>query len=107
MRIIDELVGFCFKRGCTNVDININFDDKKNSIINLKGTIKDLPIKEVETLNKLLNLGRQEEMEECYWLLTGDDSFGDELTLIASMIDKCVVAYENNVITLTVYRSEH
>ncbi len=106
MRIVDELIGFCFKHGCTNIDINVNFDDKNLSVITINCTIIDLSKEHLERFLKVLSLDRQEEMEECYWMLTGDDSFGDELTLTASMIDKCDVYYNDNKMKIIAYRKE-
>ncbi len=107
MRIVDEIVGFFFKRGCTDVSINLKHIDKEQSIITVEGNISKLPKEDLEDLNEALNRQRQVEIEECYWLLSGDDSFGDELPLIGSMIDNYELDINDDNFKLTVYRKEH
>ncbi len=106
MRIIDEIVGFFFKRGCTNININLNFDNRKQSIITLEGDIKDIPQEDFRDLNECLKRKRQVEVEECYWLLSGDDSFGDELPLIGTMIDNHEFEYSAGHFKLVLIRNE-
>ncbi len=107
MRIIDEIVGFFFKRGCRDISINLKYIDNEQSVITLEGDIKSLPSEDFEDLNFCLDRQRQAEVEECYWLLSGDDSFGDELSLIGSMIDDYSLDLSENHFKLTIYRKEH
>ncbi len=107
MRIIDEIVGFFFKRGCQNIDINLKYVDKEQSIITLEGDVSSLPADDFEELKDSLNKKRQVEIEECYWLLSGDDSFGDELSLIGTMIDSFDLEIMNEHFKITISRREH
>ncbi len=107
MRIIDEIVGFFFKRGCTDISINLKYIDKEQSIINIEGDIANLPQEDFEDFNDALNRQREVEIEECYWLLSGDDSFGDELPLIGSMIDDFKCDMQDNHFKITIFRKEH
>ncbi len=107
MRIIDEIVGFFFKRGCFDISINLKYVDKEQSIITLEGVVKSLSKEDLEDLNFCLNRKREIEVEECYWLLSGDDSFGDELSLIGAMIDDYSLDLCENHFKLTIYRKEH
>ncbi len=105
MRILDELVGFCCKRGASNIDININFEDKK-TILTISGKLNSISQDDLEFIREELNMERQKEVEECYWVLNGDDSFGDELMLTGVMIDYADVTYENKIIKIVATRIE-
>lgn len=107
MRIIDEIVGFFFKRGCQNININLRYVDREQSIITLEGNVNDLPKEDFDELKECLSKKRQVEVEECYWLLSGDDSFGDELSLIGTMIDSFDFEIMNEHFTLVINRREH
>ncbi len=106
MRIIDELAGFCCKRGCNDLNINYNTEDITKTIITITAKNTTISDDEMETLRSQLAQHRQREMEECYWQITGDDSYGDELSLIGVMVDDCEIDYTNKVLKILVYRKE-
>ncbi len=106
MRIIDELAGFCCRRGCDDLNINYNTEDKTKTIISIIAKNTTITTEEMETLTDQLSQHRQREMEECYWQITGDDSFGDELSLIGVMVDECIINYENKELKIIVHRVE-
>ncbi len=106
MRIVDELVGFCCRRGSKNIDINYNIDTVKQTIITVTAPNTEVTNEDLEMLDQVLSQHRQHEMEEMYWLISGDDSFGDELSLVGVMIDDCDIKYENKVLTIVAYRTE-
>lgn len=105
MRILDELVGFVFKRGARSIDTNMKFDEN-TSYVKVCGICHNLGKEDLDYLNEVLNVDRQHEVEECYWYVTGDDSFGDELALTGVMIDEAKVTYENDIITIVTTRIE-
>ncbi len=106
MRIIDEIVGFCCRRGSKDVNINYDINDVNLTIIKVVATDVTITPDDLQLLNNTLSQHRQREMEECYWLITGDDSYGDELSLIGVMIDEYTLNYEHRVLTLTAWRNE-
>ncbi len=106
MRIIDELAGFCCRRGCNDLTIGYNTEDLTKTVITITAKNTKLSSDEMETLVNQLSQHRQREMEECYWQITGDDSFGDELSLIGVMVDDCIITYEENELKIIVYRVE-
>ncbi len=106
MRIIDELAGFCCRRGCNDLNITYNTEDVTKTVISITAKNTKITSEEMETLTDQLSQHRQREMEECYWQITGDDSFGDELSLIGVMVDECIINYNNNVLEITVHRVE-
>ncbi len=106
MRIVDELVGFCCKRGGNNITISYSLENPHETMIqvivkNVTATEEDL-----EMLETAITQGRQREVEECYWIVSGDDSFGDELGLIGIMLDTGNINYEDNVLTINAYRRD-
>ncbi len=106
MRIIDELAGFCCKRGCNDLIIGYNTEDTAKTIITITAKNTNITSDEMETLVSQLSQHRQREIEECYWQITGDDSFGDELSLIGVMVDDCFITYEEKVLQIIVHRIE-
>ncbi len=106
MRIIDELVGFCYKRGGNNITITYNLEDHNETVIKVIAKNVKASEEELETLETALNQGRQREVEECFWIVSGDDTFGDELTLIGVMLDSGKILYENNTLTIDAFRRE-
>ncbi len=106
MRIIDELAGFCCKRGCNDLTVSYNTEDPTKTVITIMAKNTTISDEEMETLKSQLSQHRQREMEECYWQITGDDSFGDELSLIGVMVDECEITYTNKELKILVYRCE-
>ncbi len=106
MRIVDELVGFCCRRGGCNIDINYNTQKNNSTIITITSPNTKVTEEDLEMLEDTLSQHRQHEMEEMYWLISGDDSYGDELSLVGVMIDSCEIKYENDVLTIIAYRNE-
>lgn len=105
MRILDELVGFIYRRGARNIDTNMNFDDGV-TFVRVCGVCHNMTKEDLDFLDEVLSVHRQHEVEECYWYVTGDDSFGDELALTGVMIDESKVTYENDIITIITKRIE-
>ncbi len=106
MRIIDEIVGFCCRRGSKDLNINYNIDNIDITVIKIIAVGVNLTTDDLQLLHDTLSQHRQREMEECYWLITGDDSYGDELSLIGVMIDDYTLTYEDKVLTLNAWRNE-
>jgi hypothetical protein len=95
IRIIDELMCFCYKHGATKIDINISTIEKVVTI-RLSSNIESLDTTVLENMKRLLNAPRCHEMEEYYWELTGDDDTDSELTLVGMMTDEAYVNYVNS-----------
>jgi hypothetical protein len=94
IRIVDELMSFCYKYGASKLEIEV--DSKKNEIIIIvKAHVKHFPKETLVLANNLLSAPRCREMEEYYWNLSGDDDTDTELTLIGMMTDEAEVNYIN------------
>ena len=92
IKIVTELMSYCYNHGSDNVNIDVRKEDKK-IIIFIKAQISFISKEDLEFLEKLLNAPRCHEMEEYYWNLTGDDDTDTELTLVGMMIDDAHINY--------------
>jgi hypothetical protein len=102
IKLISELTGFILKTGGEEIDINLK--DKEDQIrIIIKSRIENLQQEDLEVL-KSLNTPRQSEVEDYYWELAGENENYQELTLVGMIIDKAEYNYENDILTITVYR---
>ncbi len=105
MKIMEELVSFCTKRGARNIDTNLLFSKDCTEIkVSAENTIvsnEDLAI-----LKNAINSDRQQEVEECFWYISGEDYLGDELTLAGVMINNGSVEYHDNKLVIYARRKE-
>lgn len=106
MKILEELVSFCVKRGGRNVNMNIFFD---KDITTISLSVENTVVKDddLEILKSAIESDRQHEVEECYWYISGEDYLGDELTLAGVMVDGGSVKYENNKLEIFAKRVEN
>ena len=91
------------RNGSTDINVHIKRNSELSTI-----TIIDhnstYPNDEIPSLNDVLNIQRQCEIEEFYWELMGDDSHEDELFLVGSMVDKATVDKINDDLHIVMYR---
>ena len=102
-RLIDEVTSLFMKRGSKEIDVKIRREDK-NTVISIIDYNTSYCDSEIEELSSVLNIQRQCEVEGFYWELMGDDSKGDELFLVGSMIDSATVKKVNNDLHITMCR---
>jgi thymidylate synthase len=103
IKIVTELLNYCYHHGSDDLHIDINKENKK-VIIFIKAHISFISTENLEFLKKSLNVQRLHEMEEYYWNLTGDNDTDTELSLVGMMIDEAHINYvdgEYLEITLT------
>ncbi len=105
MKIMEELVSFCTKRGSRNIDLNLTFE-KERSIITVSAKDTKASDEDIRMLKEALFSDRQHEVEECFWNITGEDYFGHELTITGVMIDEATVTYENSILDIVATRIE-
>lgn len=86
-RIVDELMNYFFSLGATNISVNINEDEKGHRIF-FKCNCGNCAKEKIEEVSKLLKCGKNEEMEEYYWALTGECDSDSELSLVGMMTDE-------------------
>jgi hypothetical protein len=92
IKIVTELMGYCYNHGSENVHIDIK-KQKEKVIIFIKAEISSITKDDLEFLERSLSAQRCHEMEEYYWNLTGDNDSYSELILVGMMIDKAHINY--------------
>ncbi len=104
IKVVSELIAFCFKSNAREIDVNIN--DKDNEVvIFIKAYIKDMSADLLDKLDEL-NTPRQTQVEEYYWELAGESNQYQELNLVGMMIDQAYIEYEDNWLQITVFRKK-
>ena len=102
-RLVDEVTSLLMRSGSNDINVHIKRDSELSTI-----TIIDYnsayPDDEISSLNDVLNIQRQCEVEEFYWELMGDDSHEDELFLVGSMVDKATVNKIDKDLHIVMYR---
>lgn len=103
-KLIDEVTSLLMRNGSNDINVHIKRDADLSTI-----TIIDYnsgyPNDEIASLNDVLNIQRQCEVEEFYWELMGDDSHEDELFLVGSMVDKATVNKIDKDLHIVMHRS--
>lgn len=105
--ILDELMRLFLKFGCSN--ITVNFDIENNlGLIHLRGKYAPEAREHIKSLEESLNCGRNVEMEECYWAISGSGGInqGSELYVVGSMLDRCTVQYDDEYVEVFAYRKQ-
>jgi hypothetical protein len=105
LRIIDELVGYCYKKKGRKLQILLECEEKC-TYIKIETEIIGLEQKDIDYLNETLNQKRQHEVEESYWLASGEENLGEELMLVGVMVDKTEIIYSNNLLNISLMRCE-
>lgn len=103
--ILDELMKLFLKLGCTSIEVNFDIEKEEN-IIKVRGKYDTKHKEHLESLQTSLNCGRNLELEECYWSITGSAEIdqGSELYVVGSMLDSCTVFYDEEYLEILAYR---
>ncbi len=105
IRIMNELVIFC--ENLNMCDLNINFKlQKRHGEITIWGFCENPPLKRLENLEMILNAPRQEELEEYYWVLVGEDHGHQELEMIGVLVDGGSISYSDQILTICIFRKD-
>jgi hypothetical protein len=92
-KIVSELINFCLNNSAKKIEISI--EDKEDRFEILIGTdYIECSKDDVENVKTLLETGRQLEVDEYYWQLTGEDMSDQELSLVGMMVDEAIVNWE-------------
>jgi hypothetical protein len=105
-KMVDELMNYFFSLGATDINVNVNEDEKKYKIF-FKCNCGSCTKEKIDEVSKLLKCGKHEEMEEYYWALTGESDTNSELSLVGMMTDKSEVKFvPGDRIEITLYRNK-
>ncbi|MDQ0149484.1 hypothetical protein ACFO6R_09510 [Eubacterium multiforme] len=105
LRIINELMSFCYHFSSRDISVNIKTVNNK-STITVDALIYKFPKNDYDNLIQTLNIPRQHEVEQYYWQLGGESEFDCELSLVGMMVDNAKVQYENNILHIELERIE-
>lgn len=103
LKIIDELMTCFHKFGANDIHVNMCTEEDSNKFI-LWGETPNLNEEHLENLINALNAPRQREIEEYYWNLLGEYETDNQLSIIGMMVDKAEVTFNNNILTIKLYR---
>ncbi|ALM74641.1 hypothetical protein [Thermococcus barophilus] len=104
-KIVDELVTFCLRHGAKKLSIHIEDEGDAFRIhLHVDRINRDDPL--VKELTKLLSLPKHDEISEYYWTLVGEVEEDTELSVIGMMTDRAEIKFENNSVSLTLYRKK-
>ena len=101
--MIDELSTYCLERHSKHIKLELE-ERSDRILINVEASELEISEPELEKLKKLLNSHREVELEEYYWALAGEGHHGDELGLVASMVDCAEIYVENNILYIKLVR---
>lgn len=104
IKIVDELISLYFNIGITDLHIDLQYTEK-NIIVTLEGDCENPPLEKLDSLQEVLNTPRQEELDEYYWELVGENDQYQELTLLGALVDRGKIDYKDNRLKIIVYRN--
>lgn len=105
MRIMNELVIFCENLNMCKLNITFKLG-KSHGEVTISGFCENPPLKRLENLESILNAPRQEELEEYYWALVGEDRGHQELEMIGVLVDGGSISYVDQILTICIFRKE-
>ena len=105
LKIITELMSFCYHFSAKDITVNIKTIDNTSNIV-LDAIIKDFPKDDYDNLIQALIIPRQHEVEQYYWHLGGESEFDCELSLVGMMVDNTNIKYENDRLHIELQRLE-
>lgn len=103
VKVLDELMNFCFSLDMNDLKIDFNINDSQG-VINIEGPCKSAPIDKLESLENALNDTRQPEFEEYYWPLIGGDHGYPEIELLGTFIDEGKVVFKDKYLKIYIVR---
>lgn len=103
--ILAELMKLFIKLGCTNITVNFDLEPKE-CIIKLRAKYDPAHKDDLKCLESALGGDRNIEMEEYYWSISGSAEInqGSELYVVSAMLDKCIVAFDDEYVEITAHR---
>lgn len=102
-RIANALLEYFLSNDAKGLTLSIS-EDTKSAYISLEISDITLSSHESEELIEHLYMERQEEMEEYYWHLLGNESETEEISLIGMMVDEATVQYNYPVMKIDLVR---
>ncbi len=103
--ILEEMMKLLMKLGSTKMTADIEKEETQ-CIIRVKGNYAEKHRRYFGEIEKCLQCGRNEEMEECYWSISGSSEIDQdsELHIVGSMLDRCELHYTDEELEIVGYR---
>ncbi|WP_317855313.1 hypothetical protein [Chakrabartyella piscis] len=103
--ILEELMKLFMKLGATNIAVNFDMEEEQCTI-RIKGNYEGKSARYFQEIAKCLNCGRNEEVEECYWSISGSSEINQdsELYIVGSMLDQCTLNFSETELEIVGYR---
>lgn len=102
-KIVDELIEFCFLHATEKVSVTVENKEDRFEILAHSDNV-NCSNEKVERLKELLNVQRQNEIEEYYWQLAGEDEHNGEFSLVGMMVDEAEVKFTCPSLTIKLVR---
>ncbi|QGU96597.1 hypothetical protein GOM49_17225 [Clostridium bovifaecis] len=102
-KIVDELIEFCFLHSTEKVNVTVENKKDRFEIIAHSDNV-NCSDEKVERLKELLSVQRQNEIEEYYWQLAGEDEHNGEFSLVGMMVDEAEVKFTCPSLTIKLVR---
>lgn len=104
-KILCELISYFSSEGFVDFKIDLSLRDEISNI-NIDAYGNTLSEDKLRTLDKVLNLPRQPELEQQFWELGAQSNLDNEneLSLIGMMTDKIYITSKSNNLTVKVVR---
>lgn len=103
VKVLDELMNFCFALGMNKLKIDFDIDSTRG-IINVEGPCEDAPLDKLQSLEDAFNDTRQPEFEEYYWPLMGGEHGYPEIELLGTFIDEGKVEFKDKYLKMYIVR---
>ena len=106
MRIINDIVSFCYYEGAEIFDMYLKHNKDESTEMRVSCHIGGLEQETIDKMERMLNMPRQHEVEQDYWELSGETEFSGELSLVGAMSDRADVSYKDGTLCVVVYRDD-
>jgi hypothetical protein len=103
MLISSELLSYCHLRGASQFHLDIKIQDDE-TLFEIKASPTRLDEEEMETLVKDIGAPRRREIEQDFWVLSGESESSSELMLVGMMSDDTSVEYKDEELIITIHR---
>ena len=103
MMIASELLSYCHIMEAAEYHLDIKIANGETTF-EIKASPARMSADDLELLRNKLNAPRQREIEQDYWLLSGETGASSELILIGRMTDKAIVEYADEMLSIKLTR---
>lgn len=103
LKIVSELIGLFFSLHIYNHQIDVVYEEE-HTVVTIRGSYVELDLHKLERFEELVQVSRQDDLEEYYWNLAGNSHY-PEFILLGTMVDSATVERENHVLTVQVVRN--